>query len=64
MNWKLFFEGLAAAAASGAATSLTTAAAGGSLKAAGATAGAGAIMGVLAYLKKPSFNPPTPPAQQ
>ena len=58
MNWKLFLEGLGAAAISGAGTSLATAAAGGSLKAAGATAGVGALMGVLAYLKTPSFNPP------
>jgi len=63
MNWKSFLQSIAAAAIGGAATSLTQCFTDPShldLNHIGPVAGAGALVGVLAYLKTPP-TPPTPP---
>lgn len=67
MNWKVFLQGLAAAAIGGAAAGATQAisTSGNIGKDTGAVAGAGALVAVLAFLKQsPLINtPPAPPEQ-
>lgn len=66
MNWKLWLKGLAAAAIGGATTSALSVAVEPSKPvdptALGTTAVAGALVGLLAYLKQSPIPPTTPPA--
>ena len=63
MTWKVWLQGLAAAAVGGAATGGTQALSSGvSLKGTGMAAAAGALVTVLAYLAKSPLGGNVPPA--
>jgi hypothetical protein len=67
MTWKLWLQGLAAAAIGGAASGATQiiGSTGTVTKMTGAAAGVGAVFTVLAYLvKSPLSMPPAPPEAQ
>lgn len=64
MNWKLWLEGLGAAALSGAVTGATQAVSAGQIgKGTGIAAAVGALLGVGVYLKQPAFATPPPVIQ-